>query len=261
METRFVNGIEKRRFMFWMAALIAPSIALLVAVIVASGTWERVRTNPGERTIKVTGSAKQRIISDLIEWSAEVETTADTRTAAYKDLHRQVEAARAYLIKQGVGESEIRVSSVTANLRTKTEYIGSGSNRIQRQIPNGWSTRQMIAVRSQNIEIVEKASRGITSLLEQGVSVNSNAPTYLFTKLDPLKIEMLSRASENARERAQKIIGNGGGGKIGKLWDADMGVINVNPANSVSTSWQGNYDRSSYEKDIIAVVHLTFALP
>lgn len=40
-----------------------------------------------------------------------------------------------------------------------------------------------------------------------------------------------------------------------------MGVINVNPANSTATSWEGNNDKSSYEKDIITIVHLTFELP
>ncbi len=245
----------------WIGVLVAPSVALLLAVLVATGTWERVRTSPKERTIKVTGSAKQRIISDLIEWSASINTKASSRTAAYNDLNRQIVAAQAYLKQQGVSDSEVRVSSVTANELWETEYVGTGKERIQRRISGGWSTQQTISVRSSDIARVEKVSRGITSLLEQGVSVTSHSPTYHFTKLDPLKIEMLSRASENARERALQIINKGGGGEIGKLWDADMGVINVNPANSVATSWEGNYDKSSYEKDIIAVVHLTFALP
>ena len=47
---------------------------------------------------------------------------------------------------------------------------------------------------------------------------------------------------------------------VGKLMGADMGVINVNPANSTETSWEGNNDTSTLEKDIITIVHITYEL-
>ena len=72
---------------------------------------------------------------------------------------------------------------------------------------------------------------------------------------------MLARAAKNARTRALKIVQSAGGGALGKLWSADMGVINVNPANSTATSWEGNNDKTSYEKDIITIVRLSFGLP
>jgi hypothetical protein len=70
---------------------------------------------------------------------------------------------------------------------------------------------------------VERVSREVTQLLEQGVPVTSHVPAYHYTKLDELKIDMLAKASENARIRAENIVGSGGGGKLGKLWNADMG--------------------------------------
>jgi hypothetical protein len=36
------------------------------------------------------------------------------------------------------------------------------------------------------------------------------------------------------------------------------GVININAANSTDTSWEGNYDTSSFEKDIITTVRILF---
>jgi hypothetical protein len=52
-----------------------------------------------------------------------------------------------------------------------------------------------------------------------------------------------------------------GGGRIGKLVGADMGVINVNPADSSATSWDGHNDTTSLEKDLITIVHCKFELP
>lgn len=47
---------------------------------------------------------------------------------------------------------------------------------------------------------------------------------------------------------------------IGKLVVADMGIININTANSSQTSEEGNNDTTSLEKDIITVVHGEFEI-
>ena len=81
-----------------------------------------------------------------------------------------------------------------------------------------------------------------------------------YTKLGELKIEMLAAAAKDARVRATSMLEQTGGAKLGKLRFADMGVINVNPANSTETSWEGRNDTSSLDKDILTVVHVTFDL-
>ena len=86
----------------------------------------------------------------------------------------------------------------------------------------------------------------------------SEAPRYYYTKLSELKIEMLAEASKDGRTRAERILASAGNSKLGKLREADMGVININPANSTETSWDGNNDTTSLEKDIITIVHISF---
>ena len=100
----------------------------------------------------------------------------------------------------------------------------------------------------------------LTSLLEQGVSITSDAPRYFYTRLGELKVEMLAAAGKDARARAENIIKSAGGAEIGKLTVADMGIININPANSTQTSEEGNNDTSSLDKDIITIVHAEFEL-
>ncbi len=244
-----------------LAFAIVPALAFLGAIYIAASTWKSVRTRPEKRTLRVTGSASQRIISDLIEWEAEIETRDADRTASYRALRAHVDTTLEYLKKQGIAADDIRASSVGSQELIETEYVGSGDERIERQVAKGWSTRQTISVRSTDIAKVELVSREVTQLLESGVPISSNTPRYHYTKLGEVKIDMLARASEDARTRAQKIVTAAGGAGLGKLWAADMGVININPANSTATSWEGNNDKTSYEKDIITIVHLTFELP
>lgn len=240
--------------------LLGVATAMVLATYIASSTWERVRVRPVTRTIEVTGSAKKRIVSDLIEWSAHVEAEAKDRTDAYKILHDHATRAEAYLVEHGVPRAEISLSSASVNPTTETEYVGTGENRIERQVLKGYSASQTITVRSNDVALVEKTSREITELLEQGITLSSNDPSYFYTKLGDVKIEMLAEASKDARTRAENIVASAGGAQLGKLRVADMGVINVNPANSTQGSWDGNNDTTSLDKDIITIVHATFEL-
>jgi hypothetical protein len=240
---------------------IAFGLAMVAATYVAAATWERVKTRPPDRTIQVTGSAKKRIVSDLIEWTGTIETSdpAD-RTAAYKTLRGHLEAVQAYLRTQGIKDDEIRASSVEVSPITETEHVGTGAARIERVVFKGYRTQQSITVRSGDVNRVERISREVTQLLDKGIPVTSSAPSYHYTKLGELKIEMLAEAAKDARVRAENMVKSAGGGAIDKLRTADMGVININPPNVTNTNWEGNNDTSSLEKDIITIVHVTYEL-
>jgi hypothetical protein len=240
--------------------LVALAVAFTASTAIAAGTWKSVRGKPAQRQIRITGSAKKRITSDLIEWSATVDAKAPDRTAAYKELRGGVDRAVAFLQKQGIRPEEIRPQSASFKQEFETQYIGVGPNRIEKRVPIGYATTETITVRSTDVARIEKASREITSLLEQGVSITSNDPLYYYTRLGELKLEMLAAAGRDARSRADNILRSTGGGSIGKLLGADMGIININPANSTQTSEQGNNDTTSLEKDIITIVHADYEL-
>lgn len=243
-----------------LVGTIALAVAMVVATSIAARSWERVRTKPKERDIKVTGSAKRRIVSDLIEWSATVSTTNPDRTAAYRSLRDSVSKTQAFLVEKGIKEAEIAVGSASVRELVDSEVVGTGAERVERRVFKGYAMSQSISVRSVDVAKVERVSREITGLMEQGVIVSSEAPSYFYTKLGELKIEMLAEASKDARTRAVKMLDSAGGGKLGKLLDANMGVININPANSTAVSWEGNNDTTTLEKDIITTATIAYEL-
>jgi hypothetical protein len=241
-------------------AIVALAAAPPLSTYIATQSWERVKVRPVERSIRVTGSAKRRIVSDLIEWNATVSAEAKDKLAAYRKVHTDVEATVAYLKAQGVPEGNIFPDSAVVEEQYTTVVEGKGEERIERQELVGYVARQAITVRSNDVQRIERMSRQVTDLLEKDIAVMSGAPAYYFTKLGELKIEMLSEASKDARTRAENMLRSAGGASLARLKDADMGVININPANSSATSWEGNNDTSSLEKDIIAIVHVSYAL-
>jgi uncharacterized protein len=254
----------RRRFYLRPIGTVCIAIAVVWSTAIAAGTWRDVRGNRQKQTIRVTGSAKKRIVSDLIQWQATVEGRAPDRTAAYQVLRTGREKAVAFLIAQGIKAEEIQPQAATwEELFDKMveDKVLPGTTvpvRTETKVSKGFRASESIVVRSTDVARVEKASREITSLLEEGVSVNSQPARYYYTPLGELKIQMLAAAAKDARSRAENILNSAGNARIGKLIVADMGIININPANSTTTSNEGNNDTTSLDKDIITIVHAEF---
>ncbi len=62
----------------------------------------------------------------------------------------------------------------------------------------GYILTQSLQIESNDVEKVEKISREITELLNKGIQFYSQSPRYYYTKLADLKIEMISKATEDA---------------------------------------------------------------
>jgi hypothetical protein len=249
MDDRAELGQYRRWLDLRPHGLIALALGFVAATAIAAGTWKSVRGKPAQRKIRITGSAKKRIVSDLIEWTATVDARAADRTKAVE-----------YLKSQGIKPNEIQPQSATSEETFETQYLGTGPNRIEKKISTGFHAQQEIRVGSSDVARIERASREITSLAEQGLAISSDAPKYYYTRLGDLKVEMLAAAGRDARARAENVLRSTGGATLGKLLGADMGIINVNPANSTGTSEEGNNDTSSLDKDIITIVHAEFEL-
>jgi uncharacterized protein len=234
------------------------SIAVVASTSIAASAWFRVKA-PRD-TIRVTGSATKRIVSDLIEWDSTVRHTADRRADAYRAVRADVATAVAYLEEQGIDKADVRVSSATVYPYYELEYEQLGNDVVSHNRLAGYSAQQTITVTSREVELVERVSREVSALLDQNIPIESSAPRYHYTGLEGLKVEMLAAAAGDARSRADEILAAAGSAKRGALLDTHMGVININPANSSATSWEGNNDKSSLEKDIITIVHVTYGV-
>jgi len=239
------------------------SVAIVLASVVASGAFLRAKRL--DQNIKITGSAKRRIKSDLMIWRTSVSEEAATLAGAYSKLSRDVEKTKAFLISQGFPENQIVVSAVTtttmrASRGIQKQQIGSedeGGGTGGRV--TSYSLTQSLQIRSTEIDKLTEVSRKVTQLINQGILLESNEPEYLYTKLAELKVEMLADAAKDARERAAQIASSAGG-KVGEMRSAEMGVMQVNAADANEISGYGVNDTKSVEKDVLAVVHVTFAL-
>ncbi len=231
--------------------------ALGLGLVVATGIGARslVRVKSEDQTIQVTGSAKRRIRSDLVTWSATVSYKADTMQGAYKLVSQATPKVVEYLKRQGLKASEIVVDSID----TKTIHPHDKEGQELEETILGYTMSQTVEVRSSDVDRVTAVSRAATELINQGVMIDSAAPEYHYTRLGELKIQMLHEAAKDTRVRAEQIA-DATHAHLGPLRSARMGVMQINPADSTETSSEGNNDVSSLDKDVIAVVTSNFQL-
>ena len=162
--------------------IVALAGAMVWSTWIVADTFHSIKVKPVERTVRVTGSAKKRIVSDLIEWSGTLEAVAPDRTSAYKQLRGYTDRTIEFLKGQGIKPEEIQPQSAGFEevIEVKEEFkVLPGVKepiRIETKIPKGFKTTQTIIVRSKDVPRIEKASREVTSLLEEGVSITSHAP-------------------------------------------------------------------------------------
>ena len=97
-------------------------------------------------------------------------------------------------------------------------------------------------------------------MLNKGIQFYSELPRYYYTKLADLKIELVSKATEDARLRVEKI-SEMSGAKIDKLQNAQMGIFQITGQNSNEEySWGGTFNTSSKEKKASITIKLTYKI-
>ena len=235
-----------------MNAGVALAIGLVMSSIIFG--WFYSKTKKSDEAIAVTGSARKRIKADLVVWSAGVSSEAPQLADAYRQTTESIPRVKQYLISKGIPDNQITISSITTTTLKKRDNEGNELSEI-----TGYTLRQQVEVRSNDVDKIAQIAREATELINQNILLESNAPQYSYTKLGDLKIEMLGEAAKDAKVRAEKIA-DSTGNKIGAVRSAKMGVMQITAADSTEVSDAGISDTSSIDKDVTAVVNISFAV-
>jgi hypothetical protein len=222
------------------------------SIIFSKGFLKIMQFN--RQVITVTGSAQKQIRSDYIIWSGGFSRRETDMAAAYRKLAEDLDKVKKYLLVRGVNEKEIIVSQVSTSKIYKKNEKGNNTNDIQ-----WYLLSQNVEIRSNEVDKITRVSRESTELINQGIEFESGTPSYFYTKLDELKLEMLAKASENAKQRAENMV-RAAGNKVGFMRSAKMGVFQITPVTSTDVSDWGENDTSSLDKKVMAVVTASFAI-
>jgi hypothetical protein len=208
-------------------------------------------------TIVVTGLAEKDFISDLIVWNGSYSRKAMDLKSAYASVKQDENTIRQYLKGKGIADNELVFSSVVINKEFDTKTDVNGKQRSQ--VFTGYNLTQTVTVQSKDVDKVDKISREVTELIESGIEFNSQSPLFYNTKLSEVKMDLLAKASADAKLRAETIAKNAGN-SLGKLRKASMGVFQITGKNSNENySYGGAFNTSSRNKTGSITIRMEFA--
>ncbi len=235
---------------------IVISLAVVIAAFLIANSYSS--RNKSNHSISVTGLGEESFTSDLIVWQA----SFSSRNYELKQASLQLEKDRAtikkYLASKGLNASDIVFSAVDIQKEFSTNYDSNG-NFVNNTF-DGYLLNQILRIESKDVDKIEKISREVTELINQGIELSSNSPDYYYTKLAELKIRMIENATKDAKNRADKIVA-GAGSDLGKLKNASMGVIQITAQNSAEDySWGGSFNTSSKLKTASITIKLDYSL-
>lgn len=234
------------------------AILFAVAIIIASFVLGNavINRNRPQGTIVVTGLGESNFTSDLVVWEGNFNRESTDLKTAYASLEKDRNAVTEYLKSKGIPQEQLIFNAVNTNPLYQQNYSNDG--RFLGQTFQGYQLNLSLVIESKEVEKVEKISREITELLNQGIAFYSQQPRYYYTGLESLKLEMIAKATEDARIRAERIAENSDS-DLGDLINANMGIFQITGQNSGEDySWGGTFNTSAKNKTASITMKLTF---
>lgn len=204
--------------------------AALIAIGIAVGGWfagsALVRGRAADRIVTVKGVSEREVQADLALWPIQFVAAENDLALAQRRIGESAKQVTTFLTRHGVDMSQVELQNLSVTDTQANRYGGQPGGR--RFVIN-----QTIMVRSTAPDVVFKASQQVGELVDAGVVLNSEgpwsgSPTYLFTRLNDVKPEMIAEATANAREAAQQFAEDSGS-RLGGIRRANQGLFVILP--------------------------------
>jgi hypothetical protein len=231
------------------------ALGLLGAGYFVSNTLYKAKF--ASNTVTVRGFSERDAKADLALWQFNFSVTADTLAQAYAQAEANEKTIFDFLLAKGMKKENIKAGNISVTDLMADQY------RSKDILTGRFIVKDTITVRTNDVNVLDTASRELNDLAKQNIVIASNVVDYQFTKLNDFKTEMLREATQNARAAAQQFA-NDAGSKVGAIQSASQGYFSVTSRDSQSgnDSSEGSsvQSQSTVDKKVRVVVSLTYYL-
>ena len=240
-----------------LAALVL-GIALVAGTLITTQSLNYIKTF-NTSLLTVAGQAQVEVTSDQVKWTGDffVNAAPDGLQPAYAQMAKDQAAVAGFLASQGVPAASITISPVALT----QIYVDCAQNPAACKLGvGGYKLQQTVTVQSADVQGITKVAQNVTPLVNQGVSFSTQSLEYYYTKLDTLRAKLLAQATAEAQQRAQQIA-TATGRQVGQLVSVQTQPLQLTPLNSAQVSNNGQYDTTTIQKQLTAIVQAQFRLP
>ncbi|MBU0635229.1 MAG: SIMPL domain-containing protein [Candidatus Omnitrophica bacterium] len=235
-----------------LGAVVVAVILGLSIIITARIFSDTAISIKNKGNVNVKGYAKKQISSDLAIFEATVIEENKDLKVCYDQLSKDKKKVESFLKGFGIELKEIEFFPAEIRERFKTNEKGYATEeRVAFKLYQGFR------IESKDVYKIEKLAADVVGVLGEGVQLTVKEPKFINTKIEELKIEMIGRATANAKDRAQTVAKQGKF-RLGPISSVRIGVFQITPLHSTEISDYGMNDTSSIEKEIKSVVEIEY---
>ena len=216
---------------FLVGALIL-GLGLAGAGFLIGRGFERGRS--ADRYVTVKGLAESFVTADLAVWPLRITATGEDLARVQEQIDRDLSTVTSFLTEQEIEPEAIQPQrvEVTDLLAQPYRPEGVGDNRF--------IVAQTIIVRTEQVERVARLNQQTGELVKRGVVLaDTGGPTYLFTRLNEIKPEMLAEATRNARVSAEQFAVDSGSA-LAEIRRASQGLFEILPRDPAPGLMEAN---------------------
>lgn len=182
-----------------------------------------VRLRAMERQVVAKGLSEREVPANIAIWPIRFTVADNNLVNLYSTIQSKSAIVQEFLKTRGFGETEISVAPPIVHDR---ETSGSGTENPTFRFSGSCT----VTVYSENVDAVRKAMAELTELGKLDIAITggdySTQPSFLFTKLNDIKPEMIEEATKKAREVAMKFAQDSNS-KVGNIRTANQGSFEI----------------------------------
>jgi uncharacterized protein len=206
-----------------MGRTLVVALAIVIAGFLIGGGLVRFRL--ADRVVTVKGVAEREVKADVGLWPLSFTAADNDLSIAQSKVESDRRATTRFLARFGIDSSSISLHSLNVTDTRANPYGGPTP-------PNRYVVKMGVIVRTNDVDALRQASQSINELVRHGVVLaagqeyGSSGPTYLFTRLNDLKPEMLTESNKNALVAAQQFARESKA-KVGGIRRASQGIFEI----------------------------------
>jgi uncharacterized protein len=214
-----------------LGALIL-SLGVLGAGFLVGRGFEQGRS--ADRYVTVKGLAETFVSADLAVWPLRITATGADLGRVQERIDADLPTITQFLTEQRIEPEAIQPQrvEVTDLLAQPYRPEGVGDNRF--------ILAQTVIVRTEQVDRVARLNQQTGELVKRGVVLaDTGGPSYLFTRLNEIKPEMLAEATRNARLSAEQFAADSGSA-LAEIRRASQGLFEILPRDPAPGLMEAN---------------------
>lgn len=199
-----------------------------------------------DRKVTVKGLAEREVQADKVTWPVVFQEFGDDLPRLYDRIAQKQQAIKAFLLKNGIKESEMELNAPKVVDTNADRYSSS-------RMPYRYNITSTITVTSRNVKQVRAIIARQGELLKQGIAIvegdyNSQI-VYEYVSFQRMKGKMMEDAIANAEATANQFAKNSRS-KLDKIVSADQGQFSISDRDQ----------NTPYIKEVRVVTTVTYSL-